>query len=207
MADRAHWEARYAAPGFAYGTAPSPWVEACEPLLPQGAAVLVPGDGEGRNGVFLARLGHDVTALDRSAAGLEKARRLAAASGVSIRTIEADLAEWTVPPAAFDAVVLVYLHLPPSLRGCVHGALASGLRPGGLLVLEGFDVSHWGLPGGGPRDPAWLFDSAILRGAFAALDEEVLEIVDDGLDEGPFHQGAARLLRGRWRKPTVPIAG
>lgn len=201
MADRTHWDARYAGPRYAYGTAPSLWVEACEPLLPRGATVLVPGDGEGRNGVFLARHGHDVTALDLSAAGLDKARQLAAASGVSLHTVEADRAEWTPPAAAFDAVVLVYLHLPPSLRQRVHEDLAAALRPGGLLVLEGFDVSHFGQPGGGPRDPSWLFDSAMLRGDFAALDEEALQVVETTLDEGPFHQGAARLLRGRWRRP------
>lgn len=201
MADRAHWDARYAQPGFAYGTAPSGWHAACEPLLARHSTVLVPGDGEGRNGVFLARRGHDVAAVDLSAAGLDKARRLAADTGVSLRTIEADLADWTPPAGTFDAVVLVYLHLPPALRPRVHAGLAAALRPGGLLILEGFDASHWGLPGGGPRDRAWLFDPAMLRADFALLDEEALEVVDAVLDEGPFHQGAARLVRGLWRAP------
>lgn len=201
MADRAHWDARYAQPGFAYGTAPSDWLAACEPRMARHSTVLVPGDGEGRNGVFLARRGHDVTAVDQSAAGLAKARRLAADAGVSLRTIAADLADWVPPAGALDAVVSIYLHLPPALRPRVHANLAAALRPGGLLILEGFDASHWGLPGGGPRDPAWLFDPSMLRTDFAGLDEEALEVVDAVLDEGPFHQGAARLVRGRWRRP------
>lgn len=201
MADRAFWESRYAEPVFAYGTEPNRWVVASEPRLPRGARVLVPGDGEGRNGVYLARHGHDVTSLDMAASGLEKAAALASQAGLALTTLHADLSEWTPAPASYDAVVLVFLHLPPALRPRVHAALAAALRPGGVLVLEGFDRSHFGLPGGGPRDPAWLFDPAMLRADFAALECEMLEQADTVLDEGPYHQGAARVVHGAWRAP------
>jgi len=201
MANRQFWESRYEEPGFAYGTRPNGWVITCEPQLPRGARILVPGDGEGRNGVYLATKGHHVTSLDMAASGLRKAAKLAEEAGVPLGTLQADLAEWSPEPNSFDAVVLVFLHLPPDLRPRVHAALAASLRPGGLLVLEGFDRSHLGLPGGGPRDPEWLFDPEMLRTDFAALECEALQTADVQLDEGPFHQGAARVVRGVWRKP------
>jgi hypothetical protein len=203
MSDAAFWDARYAAPGFAYGEAPNAWLAACEPRLPRGARVLLPADGEGRNAVFLASRGHRPTSLDQSAAGLAKARALADAHGVVIETLQADLAAWTPAPEAWDAVVLVFAHLPPDLRRRAHAALASGLRRGGLLVLEGFDVSHVGLPGGGPRDPAWLFDADALREDFRALGLLELGVQAVELDEGAFHRGAARVLRGVWRAPDA----
>lgn len=201
MIDRNFWESRYAETDFAYGVEPNRWVVACEPHFPRHARILVPGDGEGRNGVYLARRGHCVTSLDMAASGLAKAAELAQMTGVPLVTLQADLAEWAPEPASYDAVVLVFLHLPPAIRARVHAALAASVRPGGCLVLEAFDRSHFGLPGGGPRDPEWLFDPDILRADFAGLECEKLEQADVVLDEGPFHQGAARVVRGIWRAP------
>lgn len=203
MTDRHFWESRYAEPRFAYGSEPNRWLVECEPRLPRAARILVPGDGEGRNGVYLARQGHDVTSMDMAASGLIKASALAKEAGVALTTLQADLAEWAPEPASYDTVVLVFLHLPPAIRARVHKSLATSLKPGGCLVIEAFDRSHFGLPGGGPRDPDWLFDSAMLRADFADLECEVLEQADVVLDEGPFHQGAARVVRGFWRAPDA----
>lgn len=201
---REFWESRYDQPGFAYGTEPSRWVVACETRLERQSRILVPGDGEGRNGVYLARHGHRVTSMDMAASGLRKAAALAQQAGVSLETLQADLALWSPEPETYDAVVLVFLHLPPNLRARVHAGMAQALRPGGRLVLEGFDRSHLGLPGGGPRDPAWLFDAGMLREDFASLECEKLELAEVELDEGAFHRGAARVLRGLWHKPDGP---
>lgn len=197
---REFWESRYAEPGHAYGTRPNRFLEQMAAHWPAGLRVLVPGDGEGRNGVWLARQGQTVLAVDQAQAGLDKARALAAQQGVSLETQAADLLDWEPPAAAFDALVLIYLHLPPEHRGAVHARLLTALRPGARVLLEGFDRRHFGLPGGGPRDPAWLFTEADLRADFGALQDLRIETVDTELDEGPCHRGAARVIRlqGRW---------
>lgn len=201
MSAAGFWDSRYAPDAYAYGTRPNRGLMALEPLLPRGSRVLLPGDGEGRNGVWLAQEGHRVLAVDQSAEGLRKAERLAARAGVQIEVEQADLTDWMPPRDTFDALVLVFVHLPPEIRGAVHRRLLQALRPGGLLILEGFDRSHAGLPGGGPRDPAWLFDAATLREDFDGCAPLTIELVDADLDEGPFHQGRARVLRvhGRHR--------
>lgn len=189
------WDTRYAADAYAYGTRPNRGLEAFEPTLPRGARVLLPGDGEGRNSVWLAQRGHSVLAVDMAAEGLRKAGRLAADAGVAIEVLHADLGDWLPPAGAFDALVLVFVHLPPQIRRTAHRRLLAALKPGGLLFLEGFDRSHAGLPGGGPREPDWLFAADALREDFGECTEWSLELIDVALDEGPFHQGRARVLR------------
>ena len=194
------WDSRYAAAEYAYGTAPNAGLLALEHLLPRGARVLVPGDGEGRNGVWLATRGHQVSVVDQSAEGLRKCALLATSHGVSVETVHADLADYQPETAGYDALVLVFVHLPPEIRCSVHQRLLGALKPGGVLILEGFDRSHAGLPGGGPRDPAWLFDAAMLREDFAACAQLSIELVDGDLDEGRWHQGRARVLRVHGRR-------
>jgi SAM-dependent methyltransferase len=194
------WDSRYSGAEYAYGTAPNVGLAALEHLLPRDSRVLVPGDGEGRNGVWLASRGHRVTLVDQSAAGLRKCAQLAATRGVGVESVHADLAEYQPEASGFDALVLVFVHLPPEIRRAVHQRLCLALKPGGVLILEGFDRSHAGLPGGGPRDPAWLFDAAMLREDFAACADLSIELIDGDIDEGPFHQGRARVLRVHGRR-------
>lgn len=204
MSTPAFWDGRYAAEEYAYGTAPNCGLVAMEPLLRRAARVLVPGDGEGRNGVWLATRGHQVTVVDQSGEGLRKCALLAQASGVHVDMVQADLTAFEAEIAAFDALVLVFVHLPPQIRRVLHQRLLLTLKPGGLLLLEGFDRSHAGLPGGGPRDPDWLFDAATLRDDFAGCEDLIIELIEDDLDEGPYHQGRARVLRLHGRRRAAP---
>lgn len=203
------WDQQYAAPGFKYGTAPNAFLASQVALLPPGGTVLVPGDGEGRNGVWLASQGFAVTAVDSSTVGLEKARALAAERGVLIRTIEADLAEWEPERDRADALVLVYVHFPPSLRARIHRRLLTALRPGGVLVLEAFHPSQLGRPSGGPKDVTMLYTLDTLRDdlAGASMPFEVLEAteIEVELDEGPGHRGPAQVTRLVARR--VPESG
>lgn len=190
------WDQRFAAPGYKYGTAPNTFLREQAPRLAAGSRVLLPGDGEGRNGVWLAQQGHRVLAVDSSAVGLAKARALAAERGVAIDTVCADLADWAPEAAAFDAVVLVYCHLPSALRRRVHRGLAAALKPGGWLLLECFEPAQRGRPSGGPQDLDLLADLAALREDFAGrLDEQLGWQGETVLDEGPGHQGPARVSR------------
>ncbi|MCK6423882.1 MAG: class I SAM-dependent methyltransferase [Burkholderiaceae bacterium] len=194
------WDQRFAEPGFKYGTTPNAFLRGQAQAIAPGATVLLPGDGEGRNSVWLATRGHPVLAVDYSEVGLAKARRLAQQAGPEVdarlRTQWVDLAEWTPEPASVDAVAAIYCHLDRSIRRDAHRRLAAALRPGGLLLLEAFHPRQLGRPSGGPKDEDMLYTLDDLRGDFAGLLDERFgwegEVL---LDEGPGHQGAAVVTR------------
>ncbi|MCM5569295.1 class I SAM-dependent methyltransferase [Burkholderiaceae bacterium FT117] len=197
------WDQRYAEPGYKYGTAPNAFLIEQASRLKPGGCVLLPGDGEGRNSVWLALRGHNVLAIDSSGVGLEKARALAAGEGAQITTLQADLADWRAEPGSADAVVLTFVHLPSALRRVVHRALARALAPGGWLILEAFDRSQLGRSSGGPKDPDMLAPLEDIREDFdGLLREELAWAGEVELDEGPGHRGAARVVRYVGQRPN-----
>lgn len=194
------WDQQYATPGFKYGLAPNAFLVSQRKALPAGGDVLVPGDGEGRNGVWLAESGFRVTTVDSSRIAVTKARALAAERSVAIDAREEDLSAWAPEPLSADALVLVFVHFPPALRTLIHRRLLSALRPGGVLVLEAFHPSQLGRSSGGPKDPAMLYTLDALRRDLAGapgapFDETVAWEGEVTLDEGPGHQGAAVVTR------------
>ncbi|MFN3868764.1 MAG: SAM-dependent methyltransferase [Hyphomicrobiaceae bacterium] len=201
------WDPRYSGDGYSFGTAPNAFLASQRQRFRKGDRVLSLGDGEGRNGVFLARQGCRVTSVDYSAIGLEKARRLAARHGVEVEAVVADLTTWSWPVSAYDAVVAIYFHLPPVWRAHVHRAAARAIVPGGLILIEGYRPEQIALQAtedsGGPTDPAMLFTSDMLAadfGGFDVLQSEPCEVV---LDEGPFHTGRAAVVRFIARRPAI----
>jgi SAM-dependent methyltransferase len=190
------WDQNYSLEGYKYGLAPNAFLVGQSGRFPTNAQVLVPGDGEGRNGVWLAKQGHRVTSVDSSKVGLDKALVLASREGVTIQTCLADLAEWSPPAAGFDLVVLTFLHLSPALRTDVHRRLVQALKPGGLLILEAFHPRQLDFNSGGPRDAAMLYPLESLRADFEGLLDEILAWEGEtSLDEGPGHQGPAWVSR------------
>jgi SAM-dependent methyltransferase len=191
------WDQNFSAPGYKYGTEPNAFLREQAFRLPPGSRVLVPGDGEGRNGVWLAAQGHRVTSVDLSLVGLRKAQQLAAEKGVDLAILQADLADWAPEPASFDAVVLTYVHLPPQIRAGAHARLAAGLRAGGCLILEAFHPAQLAHSSGGPKDVAMLYELATLRADLAGsgLEELLAWEGETTLDEGPGHQGLAHVTR------------
>ncbi len=190
------WDQRFAEPGFKYGTEANAFLREAALRLPAASVVLVPGDGEGRNGVWLAGQGHAVTSVDNSSVGLQKAQTLAAEKGVTLTTTFVDLADWSPAPASVDAVVLIYVHLPGSIRLRAHRALAQGLKPGGWLILEAFHPQQLHHSSGGPRDVDMLYTPEQLAAEFADLLQPVLAWQGETtLSEGPGHQGLAHVTR------------
>lgn len=195
------WDQRFAEPGFKYGLEPNVFLQEQAARLAPGSRVLLPGDGEGRNGVWLAQQGHQVTSVDMSAVGLQKASALAAERGVTLTTLQIDLADWQPEPGSFDAVVLIFTHLPPSIRAVAHRRLASGLRSGGLLLQEAFHTDQLQHASGGPKDHAMLYTPQMLTDDFADLLTPVLSWAGEvTLSEGPGHQGLACVTRWIGRK-------
>ena len=152
------WEGRYGGTDdYVYGTEPNDFLAASVADLPAGD-VLCLADGEGRNGVYLATLGHRVTSVDLTEAGMAKAARLAAERGVELTTVVADLADYDLGTDRWDLVVSIFAHTPPPIRARLHGAMAEALRPGGRLILEAYTPDQIGRGTGGPPVPELTMD-------------------------------------------------
>lgn len=123
---------------------------------------------------------------------------------VNIRAQVADLTDWQWPVAAFDAVVAVFIHFPPEVRRDMHHAMYAALKPGGLLIMEGFHPHQrdLGLTSGGPQAREMLYDAETLTADFQGMDILELEEAAPVLDEGPLHQGEARTTRLVARRPS-----
>ena len=132
------WEERYGRDEYAYGEEPNAFFKACLDRLPAPGRLLLPGEGEGRNAVYAARQGWTVHAFDFSAAGREKALRLADRYGVHIDYEVADYETAHLEPESFDAVALIFTHMHERIRRTVHRKLVSALKPGGHLFLEAY---------------------------------------------------------------------
>jgi SAM-dependent methyltransferase len=182
------WDKRYSDAGYAYGTAPNDFLRDQASDLPVGDALCL-GEGEGRNAVFLAGLGHHVWALDGSAVGLEKAQKLATEKGVGVNVIHADLAGYDLEPDRWDCIVSIFCHLLPDLRRKVHGQIAKALRPGGRFILEAYTPDQLRYGTGGPRDAAMMMDAASLRDELDGLKVEILREGVREIREGQFHDG------------------
>jgi len=154
--DRHQWDERYATDELIWRAEPNRFLaDEVRDLEPGRALDLA--SGEGRNAVWLAEAGWDVVAVDFSAVGLAKARRLAAERAVDVEWIEADVVEWSPPAGSFDLVVIMYLHLPAAERRRVLDGAARALVPGGVLLAVGHDSSNLTEGTGGPQDPTILY--------------------------------------------------
>jgi SAM-dependent methyltransferase len=188
------WNARYAAAGFVYGTAPNDFVASVAGQIPPGP-VLCLAEGEGRNAVHLAARGHPVTAVDQSEVALGKAQKLAAGRGVTLEVVVADLAAYHIVPGAWAGIVSVWAHLPPPLRRRLHAQVAPGLRAGGVFILESYTPAQLAYDTGGPRSPELLMTAVQLRAELAGLDFEILRELERDVREGWKHTGPAAVVQ------------
>ncbi len=196
------WDARYAEPGWAYGSEPNDFLREQAYRLPAAGRVLCLAEGQGRNAVHLASLGHRVTAVDLSPVGLARADALAASRGVPIRTVVADLADFPIEPLAWEGVVSIWVHVPPEVRVPLHRAVVAGLAPGGVLLLEAYTPRQLGRDTGGPSDPGRLMTLASLERELAGLEWELARELERDVVEGRYHSGRADVVQLVGRKPA-----
>ncbi|HVS92946.1 MAG TPA: class I SAM-dependent methyltransferase [Mucilaginibacter sp.] len=200
------WDSRYGEKEYAYGKAPNKFFkEQIEKLKP--GSILMPADGEGRNGVYAAQLGWDVTSTDLSAEGKEKALQLAAERGVTLTYFVGDLEQANFREASFDAIGLVYAHFLAEKKSAIHKKLCTYLKPGGLVIFEAFSKSHLELARknprvGGPKDIAMLFSKEEIMHDFENFDTLLLEEMEITVDEGIYHAGTGSVIRFVGRKRT-----
>lgn len=190
---KAFWNERYSESSYVYGEQPNEFFREQLQLLPTGK-ILLPAEGEGRNAVYAATLGWEVEAFDQSAAGQAKALQLAARNNVKINYQVNDLEDIHYESNNFDVIALVFAHFPASLRTAYHQKLLGFLKPGGTLLLQGFNKAQIKYQSGGPRDSSMLFSKEELLHDFNGLAITTLEELETTLQEGLYHNGTAALI-------------
>ena len=195
MSELDRWQERYATDEYRFGTAPNAFLASQAKLLPKSGKALAVADGEGRNGVFLAEHGLDVLSLDFSPNAQAKARKLAAARGVTISVEQADVINWSYPPDAFDVVAAIFFQfaVPPD-RDRIFAGIKRTLKRGGLLLLEGYGPKQLEYKTGGPGILENLYTREILEAAFGDFASLDIREYDAELHEGAGHGGMSALV-------------
>jgi len=193
------WDQRFQKDRYMFSTEPNAFL-ADHAGAATGRALAV-GDGEGRNGVWLAEQGWQVTSLDYSEEGIVKTKTLAERRGVTLDTVCADASTWEYPEATFDLIVLLYFHLPREAAIKAHAGCFRALKPGGRLLLEGFRKEQMPLLSGGPRVADWMYSSEEIHADFGMLEPLVDRAVGRVLSEGRLH-GSAAVYQYIGQKPS-----
>jgi SAM-dependent methyltransferase len=189
------WQERFAAPGYLFGTAPNAFLKAQAPLLPKSGKALSIADGEGRNGVFLAEQGLDVLSVDFSPVAQEKAKVLARERGVTLRFEQGDMINWRWLENEFDVVAAIFVQFAtPPQRVKLFAGIKRTLKPGGLLLLQGYGPKQLEYKTGGPSDITRLYTRDLLQKAFADFAALDIREHDEVITEGNGHAGMSALV-------------
>ena len=195
------WNERYGQKEFAYGTKPNTFFKEQLGKLNVRGSILLPAEGEGRNAVFAAKQGLQVTAFDTSEESRDKALQLAETNKVNITYFTGALEQIKLKDTSFDAIGLIFAHFPPQLKTLYHKQFIDFLKPGGLIILEGFSKKQLNYSSGGPKNLDMLFSLKEIESDFDGLETLVLDEKLIDLDEGLFHQGDASVVRFVGKKP------
>ena len=193
------WNERYSNDEFAYGTQPNNYLKDQLQKLKTGS-VLFPAEGEGRNAVFAAQLGWNVSAFDISSEGKNKALQLAENNNVEIDYQVGELQNLNFKKEQFDVIALIYAHFPADIKSSIHTMLDMYLHKDGYIIFEAFSKKHLDFvlkneKVGGPKDIESLFSIDEMKSDFPEY--EIIELVETEieLNEGIFHNGTGSVIR------------
>lgn len=196
------WQERYSTPEYRFGTEPSEFLARCRPLLPASGKALAVADGEGRNGVWLARHGLDVVSIDFSPLAQAKARTLAAQHSAAVTFIEADVHAWSYPDAAFDVVAEIFTQFSaPADRARKWAGMRRALKRGGLLIIQGYTPRQLDYGTGGPKQLDHLYTRELLLESFGDFSDIAIIEEERELQEGSGHSGMSAYIGLTARKP------
>ncbi len=192
------WNERYSEPEYIFGTEPNDFLKEEFQRIAAGGRVLCLAEGEGRNAVFLAQNGYQVTGIDLSIVGLDKAQQLADDKGVTITTQVANLADYDFGDQQWDGIISIWAHMPTAVRQHVHAQIASALKPGGVCIIEAYTQQQLAMDavGGPPATQKDRFGSlATFRQELAKLEEVVGVEKLRMVSEGKRHQGLSAVVQ------------
>ncbi len=196
------WDMRYANKNYLFGKEPSHFLTERSSYFQPGQVALLVADGEGRNGVYLAKQGLRVHSVDGSSIALRKAKKLAYEAGVQLVLEQADVTDWTWYENAYDHVVGIMIQFAdPEIRPKLFENMKNAVKPGGYLLLHGYRPEQVELGTGGPPDPDHMYTEEMLREAFS--DFEIIELTEEDreIEEGKGHRGQSALINLVARKP------
>lgn len=188
------WDEEYKTDNYVYGKEPNDFLKENYACIPKGKVLLL-AEGEGRNAVFLALKGYQVTAVDISAVGLEKAKKLANENDVSIKTICADLETLDIGKKTWDGIVSIFCHLPPHIRDSLYERVEKALKPSGTFLLEGYTPKQLKYKTGGPPVAEMMVSKDILIKGFSNVEFIHLMELEREVLEGIKHHGLASVLQ------------
>lgn len=188
------WNERYAETTYAYGQDANDFLKS--QAIGAGLKVLCLAEGEGRNGVYLAGLGNEVTCIDYSEEGLKKTRQLAEQNEVAVSCICADLSEVQLEEHSWDLIVGIFAHFPKVVKSHIWPQIYKALKPSGQLIIEVYDLEQLRFGTGGPQHIDMLYSkeelAALLGSQFSELQ---IEKVYREVHEGTYHNGASATLQ------------
>jgi 2-polyprenyl-3-methyl-5-hydroxy-6-metoxy-1,4-benzoquinol methylase len=197
------WNRRFSQPGYLFGTEPNAWLHEHGAVWEAGQRVLCVADGEGRNSVWLAQQGLTVDAFDISEVGVRKARDFARITGVKVNFAVADIADLQWPQGLYDGVVAIFIQFAdPGLRCRIFEGLVRCLKPGGILVLQGYTPKQLEFRTGGPPFESHMYTEPLLREAFEPMEIVDLREYETELAEGTGHRGHSAVIGLVARMPT-----
>lgn len=195
------WNERYQAQDYIFGVNPNDFIRAVTPLAAQDETAFAPADGEGRNGVYLAQLGYDVSSVDVSNLAVDKAMALAAQHDVQINANVGDVFTHPLTDGQYDVVIVCFMHFMPEDHTAFMNRMQDCVKPGGLFIMEGYTVDQIPLTSGGPKNPDMMMSREQLAREFASFDILLLQETRRQLSEGARHDGEAATVQLLARKP------
>lgn len=207
--DAAHrWNERFSTNEALFGEDPNGWLFEHADKIPASARVVCLADGQGRNGLYLARKGHQVTSFDVSTVAIDQLRQKALRTGCKIDAQVIDIANWRPESGSLDAVVAIFFQFAdPALRESVFSAIAQAIRPGGLLIIEGYGTRQLYHRTGGPGVIENLYSPNTITNSFVQWPVLASRDCDMVLNEGDGHKGMSHVVSAVLRKPSDPATG
>lgn len=189
------WNERYSSDEYIYGESPNSFLKEQLDKISVPGKLLLPGEGEGRNAVYAAKLGWHVDAFDQSVNAQKKALKLAEKNKVQINYSVADLTKFVPRKNYYEAIAVIFVHLGEEQRNNFHTKIIDSLKPGGKIILDAFAKEQLGKNSGGPQDLVVLYSLEEVKNDFRMLRTILLKAENVFLEEGDKHRGDASVIR------------